>query len=338
MQWNVALDIGASGVRMAVRGRGLAFQESAAVATRGNDKKPFLFGNSALPLYGRASGRIKVGFPVDAGQVADEAILRAWTLRLIKEVSSLGLAHRPRVLIARSPEALSYTLKALVACCMEAGAAGCSLIRSDLMAAVGAGCDPMRPQGTLVGELGAGSMSVTLFSLGRVVESRKLPWGMRKADDAITTLLRNEYALEIGPQTAEELKLSLLSALGGTKLTVDVRGLDLNLSLPRTRSVEAEKLHAAVKPVIDDFCSLVQAVVRRVPTELAADLTDSPIALTGGGAALFGLDKMIAETTGLSVLLPGDPAGCVARGLAAAVETPAKYEAAAEAGATLLKS
>ena len=338
MQWNVALDIGASGVRMAVRGRGLAFQESAAVATRGNDTKPFLFGNSALPLYGRASGRIKVGFPVNAGQVADEAILRAWTLRLIKEVSSLGMAHRPRVLIARSPEALSYTLKALVACCMEAGAAGCSLIRSDLMAAVGAGCDPMRPQGTLVGELGAGSMSVTLFSLGRAVESRTLPWGMRKADDAITTLLRNEYALEIGPQTAEELKLSLLSALGGTKLTVDVRGLDLNLSLPRTRSVEAEKLHAAVKPVIDDFCSLVQAVVRRVPTELAADLTDSPIALTGGGAALFGLDKLIAETTGLSVLLPGDPAGCVARGLAAAVEAPAKYEVAAEAGATLMKS
>ncbi len=338
MQWNVALDIGASGVRMAARGRGATYQQSAAVAVRGSEAKPFLIGNEALPIYGRASGRVKVGFPMDAGQVDDEALLRAWFTHLLREVVSQGITHRPRVLIARSPEAGGYTQKALVACCMEAGAAGCSLIRSDLMAAVGAGSDPMRPAGTLVGELGAGSMSVTLFSLGRAVESRSLPWGMRKADEAITTLLRNEYALETGPQTAEELKLSLLSALGGTKLTVDVRGLDLNLSLPRTRSVEAEKLHQAVKPVVDDFCSLVQAVVRRAPTELAADLTDSPIALTGGGASLFGLDKLIAENTGLSVLLPGDPAGCVARGLAAAVETPARFETAAEAGATLMKS
>jgi len=338
MQWNVALDIGASGVRMAVRGRGLAFHESAAVAMRGDELKPLLIGNQVLPLVGRASGQIRVEFPVDAGQVADEAALRAWFGYLLREVHSLGLAHRPRVLIARSPEAGSYTRKALVALCMEAGAAGCSLIRSDLMAAVGAGCDPMRPQATLVGELGAGAMSVTLFSLGRAVETRTLPWGMRKADEAIQTLLRNEYALEIGPQTAEELKLSLLSALGGTKLTVDVRGLDLNLSLPRTRAVEAGKLHAAVKPVVEDFCSLVHAVVRRAPTELAADLADSPIALTGGGASLFGLDKLIAERAGLSVLLPGDPAGCVARGLSAALESPANFQAVAETGATRLKA
>ena len=338
MQWNVALDIGASEVRMAVRGRGAVFQESAAAATRGSEVKPFLFGNEALPLNGRASGRVRVGFPVDAGQVADEALLRAWFSRLIREVASLGLAHRPRALIARSPGAGSYTMKALVACCMEAGAAGCSLIRSDLMAAVGAGCDPMRPQATLVGELGAGSMSVTLFSLGRAVEARTLPWGMQRADDAIQALLRSEYALETGPETSEELKKTLLSALGGSKLTVDVRGLDLNLSLPRTRPVEAEKLHQAVKPVVEDFCSLVRAVVRRAPAELAADLADSPIALTGGGASLFGLDKLVAEATGLSVLLPGDPAGCVIRGLAQAVETPAKFEAAAEASATLMKS
>ncbi len=338
MQWNVALDIGASEVRLAAKGLGAAFQESAAAATRVGEAKPFLFGNDALPLVGRASGPVQVGFPVDAGQVADEALTRAWFAFLLREVAATGLSHRPRVLIARSPEAGGYTMKALVALCMEAGAAGCSLIRSDLMAAVGAGIDPMRPEGTLVAELGAGSMTVTLFSMGRAVDSRSLPWGMRKADYAIQTLLRNEYALEVGPLTAEELKKSLLSALGGTKLTVDVRGLDLNLSLPRTRGVEAEKLHAAVKPVIDDFSALVRAVVLRAPAELAADLADSPIALTGGGASLFGLDKLIADAAGLSVLLPQDPAGCVIRGLAAALEDPARFEAASEASATLMKS
>ncbi len=338
MQWNVALDIGASAVRMAVRGHGDIFAESAAAATRDGEAKPFLLGNEALPLHGRATGRVQVGFPMDAGQVADEAVLRAWVNHLMRQAAQAGRAMRPRVLIARSPEALGYTMKALVALVMEAGAAGCSLIRSDLMAAVGAGCDPMRPEGTLVGELGAGSMAVTLFSMGRVVESRSLPWGMRRADEIITTRLRNEYALETGALTAEELKLSLLSALGGAKLSVDVRGLDLNLSLPRTRSVEAEKLHAAVKPVIDDFSALVQAVVRRAPTELAADLADRPIVLTGGGASLFGLDKLIAEATGLGVMIPGDPAGCVARGLVAALESPGRFEAAAEASATLMKS
>jgi rod shape-determining protein MreB len=102
--------------------------------------------------------------------------------------------------------------------------------------------------------------------------------------------------------------------------------------------VEAGKLHAAVKPVVDDFCALVQAVVRHAPAELAADLVDSPVALTGGGANLFGLDKLIAEATGLSVMIPGDPAGCVIRGLASALEAPARFEAAAEASATLMKS
>ena len=237
MQWNVALDIGASGVRMAVRGRGLAYQESAAIAMRAGESKPLFIGNSALPLYGRASGQIRSGFPMDAGQVADEAALRAWFSYLLREVSSLGLAHRPRVLIARSPEAGSYTIKALVALC-NGGWRG--RMQPDPVGFDGGGGRGMRPECGLRARWWAswarGSMSVTLFSLGRAVETRALPWGLRKADEAIQTLLRNEYALETGPQTAEELKLSLLSALGGTKLAVDVRGLDLNLSLPRTRS------------------------------------------------------------------------------------------------------
>lgn len=338
MQWNVALDIGAGGARMAVRGRGVAFTASSAAAAREGEAKPFLLGDEALALYGRAAGRVRVGFPVDGGQIADEAALRAWFSYLLREVASSGLAHRPRALIARSPAAGAATVKALVAFCMEAGAAGCSLIRSDLMAAVGAGCDPMRPEATLVGELGAGSMAVTLFSMGRAALCRTLPWGMRRADDAIREALLNEYALSIGPRTAEELKLSVLSALGATKLTVGVRGLDLNLSLPRTRRVEAAKLQAAVRPVVDDFCRLIQSVVRLAPPELAADLADGAIALTGGGASLFGLDKLVAEATGLAVRLPEDPAGCVARGLAEAIERPERFEAAAEGSATLMKS
>jgi rod shape-determining protein MreB len=234
MQWNVALDVGASAIRMAARGRGVVFQQSAAAASRAGEAKPFLFGDEALPFLGRATGGVRVGFPADAGQVADEALMRAWLSYLLREINSTGIAHRPRVLIARSPEAGSYTMTARGALCREAGAAGGSLIRADLMAAVGAGCDPMRPEGTLVGELGAGSMAVTLFSMGRAVQTRSLPWGMRRAGEAIQTLLRNEYALETGELTAEELKLSLLSALGGAKLEASVRGLDLNLSLPRT--------------------------------------------------------------------------------------------------------
>lgn len=338
MQWNIALDIGASGVRMAVRGRGASFVESAAVVTRGGESKPFKIGDEALPFYGRATGGYRVGFPMDGGQVADEGLLRAWFSHLVREVGSVGIGHRQRVLIARPAAAGNYTVKALVACCMEAGASGCSLIRSDLMAAVGAGRDPMKPEGMLVGELGAGSMTATLFSMGRVVESRSLPWGMRRADEAIMALLRNEYALEVGPRTAEELKLSVLSALGGAKLSASVRGLDLSASLPRARDVDTTKLHQAIQPVVDGFCQLVQSVVLRAPAELAADLADSPIALTGGGASLFGLEKLVAERTGLSVMIPQDPAGCVIRGLAAALEAPARYEPAAEAGATILKT
>jgi hypothetical protein len=298
MQWNVALDIGASGVRMAVRGRGLVFQESAAVAMRAGEAKPLFIGNAALPFYGRATGQIRSAFPMDAGQVSDEAALRAWLTYLLREVSSLGLAHRPRVLIARSPEAGSYTAKALVALCMESGAAGCSLIRSDLMAAIGAGCDPMRPEATLVGELGAGSMAVTLFSLGRAVETRSPALGCAKADEAhqsafaASTLWRR-------PETAEELKLSLLSRWVGT----NGRGgavCDLNLSLRAPAASRRRSCNAAVKPVWGILFAGPRVCAARRRTGRGTWWT-APSRFTGGGASLFGQDKLIAERTVLCI-------------------------------------
>jgi rod shape-determining protein MreB len=337
MQWNVALDIGASGIRMALRGKGVVFSGSAAAALRGEGAKPFALGDEALLMHGRATGLVRAGFPMDAGQVADEDLLRAWLRHLLREFAPSGIAQRARVLIAHSPLAGDSAMKALAACCMESGAAGCSLIRSDMMAATGAGCDPMRPEAALVGELGAGAMAVTLFCMGHPVAQAALPWGLRRADEALATCLRSQYALDIGPRTAEELKMTVLNALGGQDLTVDVRGLDLNAGLPRTRKVEAATLQSAIRPVVEDFCALALSVVRRAPAELAADLAGGSIVLTGGGALLFGLDKLVAEATGLSVRLPEDPLGCVIRGLCEALEAPARFAQAAKSGAAVLK-
>ncbi len=337
MQWNVALDIGASGARMAVRGRGVAFPAAPRLRRARARRSPFRWATKPSPFGGARAGACRWVFRWTPARWRTRRRC-AWFSYLLRRVGAAGLANRPRVLIARPPSASGAALKALVAYCMEAGAAGCSLIRSDLMAAVGAGCDPTLPEAVLVGEMGAGSMTVTLFSLGRAVETRTLPWGMRRVDEAIRAVLRGEYALEIGPRTAEDLKLSVLSALGATTLEVDVRGVDLTACLPRTRKVEAAKLQAAVKPVAEDFCRLIESVVRLAPSELAADLAGGAIALTGGGARLPGLDRLVAEATGLSVRLPEDPAGCVVRGLAAALEAPARYQAFAEASATLMKS
>lgn len=325
MQWNLALDIGGSGVRMAARGRGVIFRQSAACCVRKKGGELVCLGDEALSFLGRVGSHLEVGFPMRSGVVAREDLLRIWLKHLLSQALGGGLAHRARVLVAVAgdlPPAQERRLNALL---MEAGAAACACVRADLAAALGAGLKADEPPASLVLDVGATQMYASLLSLGRVVRRESLPYGLDRADEAIARALRAQEALAVGPRTAQELKHTLATALGAAHISQDARGLDLATGFAGARQVPAELVAQAVKPIAQAAVELAQRVVESAPVELAADLNDSGICLTGGGARLFGLDKQVAEATGLTCILPEDPAACTILGLAKMIEDGARF-------------
>lgn len=337
MQWNIGLDIGGWGVRMAVRGRGVALRQSAAVAVRARSGDFVALGDEALSYLGRAPRTLDVGFPMNAGQIAREELLRIWTEYLFSQSAVAGMVHRARVLIARDGMLSPSQKKRLAALAMESGASACALVDADMACALGAGLPVDQPRASLMVDVGATRVSAALIALGRVVRRETLPYGMARADEAIVRALRAQ-GFCIGLRSAEELKLTLAAALGENKISAPVRGLDAQTGFPCVREIDAAVVSEAVSPIAQAVVQLVERTVEGAPEELAADLTLSGLVLTGGGAQLFGLDKRIAAATGLECRVAEDPAACAVRGLEAMLEEGERYAALTEAHTSLLRA
>ncbi len=321
---NIAIDMGTSGVRMAVKGRGVVYRQSAAIARRGEDLVEA--GNEALRLYARVPKEIQVSFPVRGGMVADEVALSMWLRYLIRHAQSAGLVHRPRLLLSVAPDVQPAPLRHMVAIAMEAGASGCSVIRSDLCAAIGAPMDGFQPKGTIVCQLGAGMMSATAVAGGRVVASRALPCGMGQVDDIIVRRLRKSEAMILGRKAAEDLKMSLVSAGAQAAPCQAVSAIDAVTGFPKQFDVRSESIKDAAEPVLLQFFELVHQVLERVPMELSADLADAGLILTGGGAQLYGLPQRIVDEFALACHVVDDPTAAVVRGLTQAMDGKDKFE------------
>lgn len=337
MQWNMAMDVGSSFVRMAVDGRGIQFRQSAAIALRQGESEPLAVGDDAHRLLMRAPAMVSTGFPMRGNTIADEALLSMWYNHLFRLAASRNLVKRPRLLLSCHSSMQPTPMRHMVALAMESGAAACAVIRSDVCAALGAPLDIRRPQATLCCELGAHHLSVALLSGARVVASDCAPTGMGLVDDVIVRRMRNLHGMAIGPVTAEELKLSLASAEGLSAPGTTVHAMDAATGFPREFSVPAGDVKDCARGVTDLLVELIHSVLRRAPAELAADLPDSGIVLTGGGAQLFGLDRVIAEAFGLACHVPQDPGDCVINGLLKVMESPDDYEHLTMAHGSILK-
>ncbi len=334
MNWNVGLDIGTSGARMAIKGHGVQFKQSAAIAECSGET--LCAGNDAALLLGRTPGHVRVGFPMRGAAVADEMALRRWYQYLLKHAASKALVRRPRVLLACPPGIQPTPLKHLVALCMEAGATACSVVRSDVAAALGSPIDVSRPQATLVCDLGAGHLSASLISGGRVVAMSELPYGMQRIDEAIIRRLRKLHAMAVGPRTAEDIKLSLVGASGASAPSTKVLAMSMDGGFPREFDISAKEVQDAAQPTFMAITELIYQVLQSAPAELSADLHESGVVLTGGGAQLFGLPLLIAQELGLQCHLPKDPPGCVAEGLLRILESDGQYDHLTQAHTSIL--
>lgn len=313
---DVAVDLGSTWVRAAVSGRGVCLQEPALAAVDRQSGRVLQVGEQAQLLLGRTPGRLVAVRPVREGGLADDtaavAVLRAVLRRVLG--NHLG---KPRLLLGISPGASEVEERALLQAGLEAGARRVYLMETPLAALAGAGADPTLPQGRMVVSLGGGVCDSAVIALNGMAASDCLAVGGDAFDEALIHYVRQKYALLLGLRTAQQVKESIGQAdepdKAGKSLTV--KGRCLNTGLPRDVSLTPSETAEAFLPVTNRLLASVQSVLERTPPELAADVAQNGILLTGGGSLLRGLDKKIAAATGIWTMTAQEPDSCVILGL-----------------------
>lgn len=327
MRWDTGIDLGTANVRMANADTGIALDEPAFIALR-EETAPAYMGENAWRLLGRAPQGLRVVSPLKDG-VPESTLYTMRMLQWLFRQSSGERRRRLSVLLSCSPAARPAYREALMQSALDAGATDVALVRSDAASALGSGVDLMGPQATFVVDVGAGKMTATLFSIGREIAFGSVPYGMGRINERIIDALRADYGFAVGWRTAEEVKLALSSAHPGDLSRVNTRaaGLDIYERAPRLAEISPELIAKLCVDPLRELMGVCQAVISEAPEEISADLNDVGAILTGGGAQIPGLDKLIGDTLGIPCSIADAPALCGIKGLNAILLEPDRYAA-----------
>lgn len=317
----LGVDLGSANLRLYVRGRGVVLHEPSVVAHGADDDRLYAVGHEARDMEERAPPRIAVTRPIRNGVVADYGITTALLRSLFRHAAGrLGLG-RPVVMLAAPAGVTTVESRALCDAALQAGAHEVYLIPSPLAAAIGANVPIANASGNLLLDLGAGTTQAAVLSLNDIVVSRTLRHGGERLDALIAAHLKRQHHLLIGRHTAEEIKLRLASAVRLPEdMSVEVKGLDVTSGLPRTVQVTSWEITAALREGLQGILDTVRTVLEQTPPELASDIVDKGILLTGGGALLRNLDQLLTSEIGVPAALAEDPLTCVALGAGRALE------------------
>ncbi len=314
MQWDIGIDLGETGIRLATAKKGAALCSPSWGALRGEEL--LAVGDAALQMVGRNPRGVSVEKPFVSGMIHQPRLAAQWITLMIEPFVSAGRLVRPSVVLTDTGYLKLSEKELLAAAAIEAGAQAVGWVSADVAAAIGADMPVMKPKGRMVVCVGAGVMSASLISYGRIVHSERLPWGAARIDHDIIHQVRSEAALSVGERTAEEIKLSIASALPGRDTKMQVVGLDLKGGFPAEKEITSQMVRPAVEPLVDALATLILCCAEHAPEELSADLHDEGLTLTGGGAMLSGLDGMLKLKTGLPVSVSEKPELATVEGLA----------------------
>ena len=331
MRWDVGIDLGTENVRMAVWKEGPVLDAAAALAFREGRDTPVCCGDAARQLYGRTCEGMSVVSPLRDGALENNFIADRMFHWLYRQLELSGRKRRFNVLITCAPFSRPVQREALLSAAIDAGAAAAALIRSDAAVALGAGLDLNAPEAKLLVDAGAGKLSATLFTFGRVAAYGYLPYGMNRIDERIQRILRTDCGYRIGRNGAREIKHTLGSALPKTAaadVIMHMTGFSMFDRLPRNFDVETRPVLEACEDVMRELTGLCASVVDNAPEELSADLNDAGAVLAGGGAEMTGLDKRIGDALGIPCRLAEAPSTCRIRGVYRIMENPDDYKAA----------
>ncbi len=317
----LGIDLGTANILVYMRGKGIVLREPSVVAMSTSTKKVLAVGEEARMMIGRTPGNIVAIRPMSEGVIADYTTTQRMLEHLINKVIGRKRIFKPRVLVCVPSGVTSVERRAVLQAAREAGAGEAYTIEEPMAAAIGAGLPISNPGGNMVVDIGGGTTDIAVISLEGICISRSLRVGGNKMDEVIMRHIKSAHNLMIGDRTAEEIKIKIGSAYPlEEEMTMDVRGRDLVAGLPRTVQVTSVEIREALAEPITQIVERVKAVLEQTPPELSADIIERGVWLTGGGALLRGLDRLLSVATDIPVHVAEDPLSCVAIGTGRALE------------------
>lgn len=323
---DIGIDLGTSTVLVYVKGKGIVLKEPSVVAIDKNRGKVLAVGEEARRMLGRTPGNIVAIRPLRDGVISDYDVTEKMLRYFLGKVSKMRILFKPRVVICVPSAATEVEKRAVIDATYEAGAKRTYLIEEPIAAAIGAGMDITKPYGHMVLDIGGGTTDIAVISLGGAVIADSIKVAGDKFDEAIIRHMRKKHNILIGERTAEEIKIKVGSACPRLESTsVNITGRNLISGLPKTVTVTSEETIEALSEPVQAIVDAVHSILERTPPELSSDISERGIVMTGGGAMLNGLDRLLQDKTQISVKLADEPISCVAIGTGMALEDIDKY-------------
>ena len=324
-QWwstDMAIDLGTSNTLVFVKGQGIVLNEPSVVAIIDDKGKKTVLavGDEAKTMLGRTPGNISAVRPLRDGVIADFIVTEEMIKHFIKKVHKKRAFANPRILICVPTGSTPVERKAIQDSALAAGARKVQLIDEPIAAAIGAGLPISEATGSMVVDIGGGTTEIAVMSLGGVVYAKSLRVAGDAMDQGIINYMRKEFNLLVGEASAEKIKKEIGTALPTSNNSYLMKGRDIRSGTPKEISLKEEHTADALKPVLNQLMSSIKDALENTPPELSADLVDMGLVLTGGGALLKNIDKLISRETGLPVQIAEDPLSCVALGTGKALD------------------
>ena len=317
---DIGIDLGTATVIAYVKGKGIVLREPSVVAVDSNTGEVLAVGKEARRMLGRTPGNIVATRPLREGVISNYTVTEKMLKYFINKVCG-RFVFAPRIMICIPSRVTEVEKKAVIDAATQAGARKVYLIEEPIAAAIGAGIDISKPCGNMVVDIGGGTTDIAVISLGGSVTSTSLKVAGDKFDEYIIKYIKKKHNIIIGERTAEDLKVNIGCVYPKMQdVEMDIRGRDLIDGLPKTITIHSsEMLEAMIEPALM-IVDAVHSVLERTPPELAADISDRGIYMTGGGCLVDGLDKLLSEKTGINVMIADDAISCVALGTGKALD------------------
>lgn len=321
MAADIGIDLGTASILVYIKGKGVVLKEPSVVAFDRDTNKIKAIGEEARQMLGRTPGNIVAVRPLRQGVISDYTVTEKMIKYFIHKALGKKTLRKPRISVCVPSGATEVEIRAVEDATLQAGAREVSIIEEPIAAAIGAGIDIAKPCGNMIVDIGGGTADIAVISLGGTVVSTSIKIAGDDFDEAIVRYMRKKHNLLIGERTAEDIKINVGSAYPRAEVDyMDVRGRNLVTGLPKTVTVSSEETEEALHDITAQIVEAVHSVLEKTPPELASDIADRGIVMTGGGSLLRGLDELIESKTGINTMVAEEPMTAVAIGTGRFVE------------------
>ncbi len=323
----IGIDLGTANTLVFIPGKGIVINEPSVVAVSPTENIVLAVGNQAREMLGRTPDNIVASRPMKDGVIADYRVTEAMLRYFINKVMGKIRIVRPEIMISIPAGVTSTERRAVIDAAVKAGAKSAYVVKEPLLAAIGAGIPIHNAQGNMIINIGGGTSEIAVISLGGIVAAHSARVGGNRFDQAISDYIKRKYGLAIGDRTAEDIKKEIGSAIGQVKEEhMDIRGRDLMGGLPKTVRISSNEVTEALQDELREVINAIKKVFQETPPELAADIMDKGMILSGGGALLRNLDQLITKTIGVPCYIADDPLFCVIKGIGIALDNLEVYK------------